>query len=191
MNFSFLGQVYFEATTLGHTITSAGQSFHNSIYFQGMGGGWTLQDSLTVSYEENYHTNRLYFVYGNLNTNSKVVRCPWFYSNYPGNPRTLTIDHSEIKLHNINETYDRRWEIDGSNLSFNATGSTIYGRLFYHFGEPKIYWNVSISGNDIFIYGGASTYNKITMWPTEMLWPGRVYENNKIDSLVTNSSFAL
>jgi hypothetical protein len=49
MVLSFIGPVSFEATTMGQTITSAGHSFHNSITFNGVGGGWTLQDALTTS----------------------------------------------------------------------------------------------------------------------------------------------
>jgi len=184
MNFSFLGQVYFEATTLGHTITSAGQSFHNSIYFQGMGGGWTLQDSLTVSYENN-SLSKIYLVYGNLNTNAKTIRCPNFNSNYPGNLRTLTIDYSETILQNNNETHDRRWEVNGDNLTLNATGSKISGHHFYHYGEPKTYGNIFFIGNDCFVYGGASTFQTMTIWNTYPSTLARVFENNIVDSLIT------
>jgi hypothetical protein len=42
MKYAFTGPVYFEASTPGQTITSAGHRFLNFVEFIGDGGGWTL-----------------------------------------------------------------------------------------------------------------------------------------------------
>ena len=47
-SFTTSGTVTFDATSTGKTITSNGMSFYN-LTFNGIGGGWTLQDALDVN----------------------------------------------------------------------------------------------------------------------------------------------
>lgn len=48
MTLSYTGAFTFSATTTGKTITTAGKSIPTGIIFNGSGGGWTLQDNMTV-----------------------------------------------------------------------------------------------------------------------------------------------
>src|SRR5436190_6102708 len=65
MKLNFFGLVSFEATTPGKTITSLGQIFlYSSIAFNGVGGSWTLSDSLSLTAFGNINLNN-----GILNTN--------------------------------------------------------------------------------------------------------------------------
>jgi hypothetical protein len=49
MNQNFQGAVFFEATTTGKTITSAGRSFLNTVSMNGVGGVWSFQDAFTTT----------------------------------------------------------------------------------------------------------------------------------------------
>ena len=58
-------QVVFDATTTGKTITSGGSPF-SAVSFSGVGGGWTLQDNITVA-------NALTIANGDLNASSRTI----------------------------------------------------------------------------------------------------------------------
>lgn len=47
MSWTLSGTVVFSATATGKTVASAGVAFGGSIQFNGVGGGWTLQDDIT------------------------------------------------------------------------------------------------------------------------------------------------
>ncbi len=172
MTFSFAGLVYFEATSTGHAITSAGKSFNNDITFQGINGSWTLNDSLTVN-------SNIYFVHGNLNTNNNNFSCESFYSEYSGNLRSINISNSTIRC-------SYYWRVIGSNLSLVIPNSLIICKRFKHYGDPKTYNDLQLS-NDNYLEceGGNSIFNKITFldninYATNAI----ITENNTIDSLI-------
>jgi hypothetical protein len=114
MSFPFNGSVYFEATTLGYTITTGGQSFQQSVFFEGAGGGWALQDAFTCN--QNFNFTR-----GSLNTNNQTVNAIAFYST-DNNTRTLSLGSSTL---NFSLLGNRPWYVNHSNLTFNAGTSTI------------------------------------------------------------------
>lgn len=61
--------INFESTTTGNTFTSAGNSFGGAdMNFEGIGGGWILQDSLTMT-----GTRNINIFAGTLDTNGKSV----------------------------------------------------------------------------------------------------------------------
>ena len=76
MSFEYNGTITFESPETGNTIYQAGHSFLNNIYFEGIGGGWTLSDTLRVG-------SNIYFNYGSFNTNNNTVFCSSFYSSNP------------------------------------------------------------------------------------------------------------
>ncbi len=103
----------FEATTTGKTITTAGKSMHN-LSLNGIGGGWTLQDALTVSGAVSINN-------GSFSTNNQTVSADIFtYSG--GGTKSLTLGSSIINLSNGNVP----WEFRGvSGMTLSAGTSTI------------------------------------------------------------------
>lgn len=57
----------FAATSTGKTITTAGVVINGNVNFSGLGGGWTLQDNLTIVNAD------LIITQGSLDTNGKTV----------------------------------------------------------------------------------------------------------------------
>jgi hypothetical protein len=79
-NFSYTGvsgvsgSIVFASTTAGKTITTNGVPFLE-VEFNGVGGGWTLQDNMTVSGDSGYFT----LTAGTLTLNDKTVTATRFY----------------------------------------------------------------------------------------------------------------
>jgi gliding motility-associated-like protein len=132
MKFTFPAYIWFESSDPDETILTEGIKFNNlnnNVYFDGIGGEWTLIDSLQLG---NSITNQncIYFVNGNLNTNSQYVDCFSFYSTQ-STPRKLTLENSEIRVQNY-------WYVYGNNLILDENQSVIQvdsGRFIHHFGN--------------------------------------------------------
>jgi gliding motility-associated-like protein len=175
MTFTVTGKVYFEATTTGKTITSAGKSYGTYVYFQGTGGGWTLLDSFTCA-------DSIILNYGSLNANSNKIKC-YFFNSDNTNTRVLDISNSIVETNS--------WKINGTNLTFNTANSLIKiinsNYNFHHNGTPKTYNNIQITGLfEIDIYGGGSSYNVITHTGSPYSSARmNLNDNNKIDSLIS------
>jgi len=141
MVFDIQGEIYFDGTTTGNTITTAGHQFNSHINFNGAGGEWTLQDELDVA------SNAIVLKFGVLNTNSQVVNARKFLSFY-NNTRGVVLGSSVITL---TDDFDFGWDVNGTNFTLNAgTSEIILNSLFAGFR--------SIVGNYL-------NYNKIT-FPT-------------------------
>src|SRR5436190_12978563 len=136
MTLNFSGSVNFEATASGQTIRCAGKSFTNTISFDGIGGGWTLQDALTT-------TSFLKLFSGSLNTNNQTVSGSHFQVL---GTSALTMGAS---VFNIIE----QWEVNTSTLTLDAGTSTInlggsfpFQRNFY--GGNYTYYNLNFTPTD-------------------------------------------
>ncbi len=118
MSFAFSGSVYFEGQTPTgppYTITSAGKSFNNEVYFNGAGGIWTLQDAFSIS------SNDLILNFGTLNTNGKAVSIRRFISNN-NNIRALNMASSVFTISN---NLSQAWYVTGANFSLASGTSEI------------------------------------------------------------------
>lgn len=103
--------VNFSATTTGKTINTNGILFNSAIFFNGVGGGWTLNSLFNVLSRNISLTN------GTLNTNGFSVTCNTI--NITGNlTKSLILGTSTINCgQNVN--------ISGTNFTFNAGTSTV------------------------------------------------------------------
>lgn len=90
MTCTYTGTITFGATTTGKTITSAGKTL-GAFTFDGVGGGWTLQDAYTAP------TKTLTVTNGALDTNGKALSIGAFSSNNT-NTRSITLGASAITL---------------------------------------------------------------------------------------------
>jgi len=116
MTYSFNGPVYFVATTTGHTLFTGGLLLdNNDLHFQGSGGGWTLQDGLSLG------SQTLYLVSGSLNTNNQPVNASILHTNYT-NTRALTLGSTTLTL---TSTSSSTLYFRGENFTFNAGTSLV------------------------------------------------------------------
>ena len=141
MEFSFPGYIWFESRTPGQTVTTNGIKFHNvnnDVHFDGIGGEWTLIDTLDLG-KSLINKNILHFYNGTINTAGQNIRAFSLYS-MTSSQRTLNLDTSEIDI------YDR-WYVYGTNLQLNDNLSLI----------------TVDSGNFMHYYGGEAHYNDVVM----------------------------
>ncbi len=119
MEFTFPGYISFESSDSSETIITENVKFNNvnnNVYFDGIGGEWTLMDSLQLGYSLT-NRNTIYYYNGDLKTNSQYIDCFGFYSTL-GSPRSLQLDDSD--LHVLYE-----WSVNGLNLDLSENTSLI------------------------------------------------------------------
>lgn len=122
----------FNATTTGKTVTTGGVTLTGSVTFNGVGGGWTLVDPLTIATNIN-------IIAGSFNTGNQNITASAF--NGSGSlTRSITLGSSVITISSTGAAFNMSTT---TNLTFNAGTSDI--RLS------------SASGANLF--GGGLTYN--------------------------------
>lgn len=110
---TYTGAITFSAVATGKTVTMNSVTLASASTFNGVGGGWTLQDNFTST-----QASGITLTNGTLNTNGKTVTVPSFASNN-ANTRTLTLGASPINLTNA-------WTFtDPTGLTFNVNTSVI------------------------------------------------------------------
>jgi len=115
MTITYTGTITFKATSIGKTITLGGKTLASDINFNGVSGGWTLQDTFNIG------TKALTLTNGTLNTNGVTTTCGRLSSTGTGT-RTLTLGAS---LFTCTQSITTEWDMSGSNLTFNANTSTV------------------------------------------------------------------
>jgi hypothetical protein len=144
MTFSFSGDLKFQATTTGQTITMAGITIApNSLEFSGTGGDWTLQDNLTYT-----GTIPLAVFAGTLISNNKTIACPGFTTSGTS-VRAVNLGTSII---NCSGNFNI---LTTTNLTINAGTSTINmtGASSSFVGGGLTYNNVNAVGNNLTVSG--------------------------------------
>lgn len=117
MTRNYIGTITFSSTATGRTLTFNGKTMANGLTFDGVGGGWTFQDTLT-----NSTASAITLTNGTLDTNGQTVTCGSFQSNN-SNTRTLTLGASTINLRNPSSLI---WDTTTTtNFTFNVGTSTI------------------------------------------------------------------
>lgn len=154
MTNSMTGTVTFSSLTTGKTVTTNGTPFGGAIVFDGVGGGWTLQDNVNLA------TGFITLSNGTLNTNSKTVTSATAFNCSGTGVRSLILGASVINV-------SSSWTFTvTTNLTFNAGTSTINhlatsgGKTFN--GGGLTYYNVNFSGTPITV-AGSNTFNVITL----------------------------
>ncbi|MBL7745961.1 MAG: hypothetical protein JNM19_00925, partial [Chitinophagaceae bacterium] len=159
--------VNFESTVPGQTITSAGKTF-SLLQFNGIGGGWTLQDNLSSS--DFIGVNN-----GTLTTNGKTVSAFTFTA---GGSSVIDMGSSIFNIGN-------EWAVSGTALSGTSTvnmpggrfngGASAYNNLNYT--SPSLLGllngNNTFTGNVTFAGGGIISGNN--NFNTLTFSPGRTY----------------
>ncbi len=141
MAFRFQGEIHFESSEPGKTIKTNGNKLHNkrnSIFFNGLGGEWTLLDGLDIDDADTLR-NYIYLIRGSLITNSQPISCYYFYTPYK-TQRGLSLGSSDIST-----SY---WYLDGRNMQMQEHTSHIQIGLgdFYQRNASNIqYHDVSFT----------------------------------------------
>jgi gliding motility-associated-like protein len=136
MIFTFPGFISFESSHQGETLLLEGIKFHNinnSVFFDGIGGEWTLLDSMQLSHNTSYR-NSVYFYNGTLNTNGQFVDCYGFYANRP-NIRHFLPGSSHFDVY-------QEWNIHGVDLTMTDNNSLVRlanGNFIHRFGAYAPY----------------------------------------------------
>lgn len=111
MTWSHSGTKTFNATSTGKTITFASNTMNGNITFNGTGGGWTLQDNLSMA------TKTITVTRGTVDFNGKIITCGTFSSSNTG-VRSLIFGSGTLNCSSIILTTK-------TNLTFSAASSTI------------------------------------------------------------------
>ena len=119
MTFSVTATLTFTSTSSGQTITTGGNSMPSMI-FNGVGGVWTLQDTLTLN-----STKLLTLTSGDLECNAQTINTSGSAGgvSFSGSStRILTITNCTINLGGTGTIWNNGVN---TNLTFTSTGSTI------------------------------------------------------------------
>lgn len=133
MIYNYSGTISFESTSAGNIIMLEGHQLQNNVFFEGLGGQWTLMDEFSVQ-------GKIYLNTGTLITNDQTVNCVGFYS-LQNDPRSIELGNSILTVSNT-------WSLGGSNLTFNAGNSVIHvGELLTNSDNSNLVYNsVRLSG---------------------------------------------
>ena len=153
INFNLAGQINFESTTAGKTITMAGQHFLSDIEFNGPGGTWTLLDDLTMS-------GTIILSAGTFNSNDQLINAVSF-SSTSGNIRTFNMGSSVFNL-----SGNTVWQIFATGLTVNCGTSVINVQSGSEFlGDYSInnsFYNLNfIGGSGESYIGGVNTFHNV------------------------------
>lgn len=151
---TYTGQITFRATTTGKTITTNGVALTGAIFFDGVGGYWTLQDALNNSAA----TIRL--LAGTLDTNGKTLTLGPLEA-YSGGASTLTLGASTVSCSDL-DFQSATFTLNGgtSNITVSGANSSL-GRTGFVGGT---FYNVTFSSAAKTATGiaGANTFNNLT-----------------------------
>ena len=195
MNTNIESLISFEATTTGQTINTAGKTLE-LVYFNGIGGGWTLQGDLKS-------VNNIELYNGTLNTNSYTLQADMF--RLLGTSATINLGASFVVLSNSWQNY-APGNVNagtstilmtglGNGAHFNGGNRTYYNVRFTSTIEPgSLYDNNTFTGKVIFsgngvIYGN-NTFSVLAFSRgyTDTLSIGRTQTIN--DSLIATGDGA-
>jgi len=154
MTMTSSGDIFMQSTSTGKTIITGGLVIGPHFNIVGIGGGWTLQDGITMA------TNRdINHQGGTLNTNSKPISTRDFNFNTNG-VRVLTLSASVITL-------SRNWTASGSNSTLSANTAIIkVGTIGTFAGNNLVTYNeVQLNGTAHTI-SGSNTFKTLVIGRT-------------------------
>lgn len=113
-----IGQTAFKATSTGHTIKMNGLTVSSGFTFNGVGGGWVLQDNLNTG------NGYLQLTAGSLDLNSKTISSGTIVIS-GSSTKTLTMGTSNWTVTNNGSGGSTIINNSGSNLTVTANTATI------------------------------------------------------------------
>lgn len=135
--------IYLRSSSTGKTVTTNGVSHTSGLYFDGPGGGWTLQDDVTLTGGYLSHQK------GTLDTNSKAITASSFRGSW-SDSRTLTLGSSVITLTTASASIHAADFTDTTGLTITANTAK-----FVFTGIPATGYN-SFNSASAFDFNGLS-----------------------------------
>jgi pimeloyl-ACP methyl ester carboxylesterase len=181
MNVTFNGVIYFKSNNPGNNIQTFGKTLSSQIYFDGLGGEWTLQDNLTAT------NNYIYLNTGSFNTNNVTINAFIFNSTGSG-IRSLTLGSSTINV-SYGGGGGGGWDVSGSNLTISSGTSTIKltGATYEYFNAANFtYYNV-VFDNPAATSALLNTTNA-TFHDVSFAGSGSINGNNTFNNLTLGTS---
>lgn len=149
MDFTYPGYIYFGSIDSTETIETSGvklDNVNNNVCFDGIGGKWSLVDSLDISLSVD-NKNAFYFYNGSLNTEGHDMVGYTFQS---------TVSNSRwLDLHNSNIHLFSTWYVYGTNLSIEENNSQILletGNFIQKYGTKTLYHNIDFLSDSLSQY---------------------------------------
>lgn len=146
------------STSSGKTLTFNGGTFTGTITFNGVGGGWTLQDSFTNGGSTS--AGAFVLTAGSLDTNGKTIAASSFNSN-GATTRSLTLGASVISLSQNGGT---PWSVAATGLTFSGASSTINmnGTSATFAGGSQTYGTVNLNGTGTTVISGDNVFGTLS-----------------------------
>ncbi len=157
MTRTYTGTLTFSATTTGKTLTFNGKALAGAVFFNGSGGGWTIQDAMNIG------TGSWALTSGSLDTNGQTITAGNFQSSGTIT-RSLTLGASSVTLSDATG-----WSTaTTTNFTFDSGTSTITltstSQVLTFAGGGLTFYNVTISGNNHLVtVSGTNTFNNLTL----------------------------
>jgi len=179
MSLRIHGPTFFESTHDDNSIECKANVFPMSVYFQGIGGQWTLNDDFQTD-------STLIFSNGEIITSGNSVECWAFNSDFTNN-RSFIFTESTITL---NGSGIEAWFVNGVNFSMEAENSLIKlngnsAIVRTDFGGPLVYGDLLAESDQCWIY---NRNTNLSFRKAEFLKSGQIHGNCSIDSVLFGGS---
>lgn len=185
MQNNFAGGLYFSSTNIGNTINMNSVEVSGTVYFDGIGGEWTLTNSFYVFFQ-------IYLNAGTLKTNNYGVRAMHFYSTVNA-PRTLNLGNSTFNLNMISPVGGYTWAIEYSNTFTLITAGNSHltftsgGLQRVKAGDGLSYDNITFSGKGVLL-SNYSNYKNVVFGEYKTAFPLNNYVGKVGESPVLSSN---
>lgn len=148
VSFTGTGYLYLKSTSPGKTITTNGNtSGWNRLYFDGVGGEWTLLDNWKTN------TPTVYFVNGHVNINNYIFDTNKNGITFSAGTKTITLGSGTIKSRYLNGT--------AANLTWNYDIGTVDIDTYIYEGSLSIsltFYNLIIRTSILVANEGFDTF---------------------------------
>lgn len=149
MNYTQTGTILFAGTTTGLTVTTAGKTITANMQFNGEGGGWILQDAITLN------SKTFSVPQGDLDLNgNNITGCTVFDFSSSSYTKTLTFGDAIVNCTSADFT-GTGLTLEEDTGTIKVTGSGAFA------GNSNTFYNVELNGTAHTV-SGTNTFNNLT-----------------------------
>ena len=145
------GSIHLLATSTGNTFYFGSNSTSTSVYFEGVGGEWTLTNQLSLT------TGAIRVINGSFISGNKYIYCGSFYSNYTST-RSISLGSSILTVTvgavDFSVTTGLTFDAGTSLIKLTSTASQQFK------GGGLTYYNVELTKTGAVI-SGSNTFNEL------------------------------